>query len=167
MGILMDRRSFLTFMPGAAGILLAPTALAEPRSVQLAVIVAKDSALQDIDLPDLRRLFGGEPVSDPRGRKLIPFNHPARSPDRVGFDRIVLGLDANQVAKYWIDRKIRAQPGPPRTLTSLQTLLSVITRLPGAVAYLRPEYMNADVRALSIGRKALSSRDYPIVFAEQ
>jgi hypothetical protein len=154
----MLRRPFLQL---AAATLVAPGALAQ-QGTRLVMIVAPESPLQDVELSLLMRLFGGDPVSDPSGRSLIPFNHPPRSPDRVLFDRRVLGLDPDEVAKYWIDRKIRAQPGPPRTATSLRMLLGVVSKLPGAIGYVRPEYLSPEVRALRVAGKTPESTGYPL-----
>ncbi len=167
MGVLaMERRAVLQLLSAGASTLATGSALAQSRAIQLVVIIAKDSPLQNIDLMDLRRVFGGDPLADPSGRNLVPLNHPARSPDRVGFDRIVLGMDPDQVGKYWVDRRIRGQPGPPRTVPSLQVLLGVVSRLPGAIGYLRAQYLSPEVRPLSVSGKAPSTPGYPLFYTE-
>jgi hypothetical protein len=150
---------------------LAATALVTSRalaasSVRLVVIVAAGSPLDNLDISVLARLFGGDPVTAPGGHGLIPFNHPPRSPDRVLFDQKVLGLDPDQVAKYWVDRKIRGQPGPPRTATSLRMLVGVVSKLPGAIGYIRPEYLSSEVRAIRVSGKTPDMGGYPLWFAE-
>ena len=158
----MLRRPFLQ-LAGAA--LFAPSALAQ-QPARLVIIVAPNSPLLDLDVSTLARLFGGDPVTDPSGRSLIPFNHPPRTPDRMLFDQKVLGLDADQVAKYWVDRKIRGQPGPPRTATSLRMLVGVVSKLPGAIGYIRSEYLSSEVRALRIAGKSPEVSGYPLIFSE-
>ncbi len=166
MGVLdMQRRRFVGLVSATLGAALPSRALGASR-VRLAMIVASDSRLQDIDLEQVQRLFGGEPEVDKQGHSLIPFNHPILSPDRVGFDRTVLGMSPDKMSKYWVDRRIRGQPGPPRIAPSLQVLLGVVSRLPGAIAYLRPEYLVPGVRALKVSGYALNSESYPVVFAE-
>jgi hypothetical protein len=154
----MLRRPFLQL---AAASLVAPAALAQ-QGTRLVIIVTPASPLQNVDISVLTRLFGGDPVSDSDGRTLIPFNHPPRSPDRVLFDQRVLGMAPDEVAKYWIDRRIRAQPGPPRTATSLRMLLGVVAKLPGAIGYIRPEYLSSEVRALRVGGRAHDGASYPL-----
>jgi hypothetical protein len=157
----MLRRPFLQL---AATALVAPSALAQA-APRLVMIVAPDSPLQNLELAVLARLFGGDPVADPGGRSLIPFNHPPRTPDRVLFDQRVLGMQPDEVAKYWIDRRIRGQSGPPRTATSLRMLVGVVSKLPGAIGYLRPEYLSAEVRVLKVGGKAPDAAGYPLLIA--
>ena len=158
----MLRRSLLQL---AATALVTPSALAAS-TVRLVVIVAPSSPLDNLDISVLARLFGGDPVTDPGGRGLIPFNHPPRTPDRVLFDQKVFGFDPEQVAKYWVDRKIRGQPGPPRTATSLRMLVGVVSKLPGAIGYIRPEYLSNEVRALRVSGKTADMGGYPLTFAE-
>lgn len=148
----------------AATALIAPAALAQP-AARLVLIVAPASPLQNVELSVLTRLFGGDPVADPSGRSLIPFNHPPHTPDRVTFDQKVLGMTPDQVAKYWVDRKIRGQPGPPRAATSLRMLIGVVSKLPGAVGYVRAEYLSPEVRALKVDGRAPDAAGYPLLIS--
>jgi len=162
----MDRRSALH------GLLLASLGSAAPRVVWaetqaavLALVVAASSPLRDLTLADLRRIFTGEPFSDPSGTQVVPLNHPPHTPDRVGFDRVVLGMAPDAVAKFWLDRRIRGQSGAPRTVDSLGMLLKVVAKLPGAIAYIRPQYIK-DVSALKIEGVPPGKPGYRILFGE-
>ncbi len=159
----MRRRQLLGVGVLAGGALVTPAAWGQAGGARLVMIVGPRSPLQNVDLAELRRLFGGDPVADPSGLRLIPFNHPPRSPDRVGFDQLVLGMDPERVTKYWTDRRIRAQPGPPRTATSLRMLVAVVARLPGAIGYVRPEYVTREVRIIKVSGKAPDAPGYPLV----
>lgn len=163
---MMERRILLQLFGCALGIATAPRALAQSRSVQLIIIVGRASPLRNIELGDLRRSFSGDPVAEPGGSKLIPLNHPPKTPDRVAFDQMVLGMSPENVANFWIDRKIRGQSGPPRTVSSLSILLGVVSRLPGAIGYVRPQYVTAEVRALNVAGKSPGSPGYPLVYIE-
>jgi hypothetical protein len=134
--------------------------------VILAVVVAQGSSVQDLSLTELRRIFTNEGDSDPSGQRFLPFNHPAHTTDRVAFDKIVLGMSADEVSQFWIERKIRGLPGPPRSVDSLSLLLRLIARLPGAISYARPAQLTGDVRAIRINGKLPSDPAYPLVFSE-
>ncbi len=162
----MDRRILLRSLlltPAMAGVRGAWAA--ESRGVELAVVIAQNSPLKELSFGDLRRLFTSEPMSDPSGTRLVPLNHPPRTPDRVGFDRVVLGMDPDTVGKFWLDRRIRGQSGAPRTVDSLGMLLKVVARLPGAIGYVRPQYMR-EVSALKIEGLLPGKPGYRLVFAE-
>jgi hypothetical protein len=159
--MMLPRRAFLqsslaVLLPGlrvepagAAGLLLVP-------------IVASNSAMTDVSLGTLRRVFLSEPVSGPGGLRLVGFNQPAGSRGRESFDRVVLGMDPEQVARYWVDQRIRGGARPPRQVNSVSLLRQVISRFPGAVGYLSPADLDASVRALTINGAAPEAPQYPL-----
>src|SRR5882724_10530202 len=164
------RRSACLALCLAAVLLLAlPSSERNARAsdrVVLAVVVAKTSAVQDISLSQLKRAFMNEGDSDASGQRYVPFNHPPHTTDRVGFDKLVLGMSPDEVSQFWIDRKIRGLSGPPRTVDSLSLLLRLIARLPGALSYARPAQLTGEVRAVRVNGKLPSDADYPLAFSE-
>jgi len=134
--------------------------------VILAVVVAQRSSVQDLSMIELRRIFTSEGGDDSSGQRYVPFNHPAHTTDRVAFDKVVLGMSADEVSQFWIERKIRGLSGPPRSVDSLSILLRVIARLPGAIGYARPAQLTGDVRAIRIDGKLPSNPAYPLAFSE-
>jgi len=157
----MLRRSFLQASAALfAPALGSPLALAAP--VVVVPIVAGSSAMRDISLGTLRRVFRSEPVTDPDGVRLVGFNHPSGSRARELFDRIVLGMDPDQVARYWVDQRIRGGARPPRTVASVPLLREVINRYPGAVGYLTLADLDGSVRALSVNGAGPDSPQYPL-----
>jgi hypothetical protein len=138
-----------------------PVNAAAGEKVALVVIVARNSELTNISLSDLRQAFESERVGDDQ-RRLIPLNYPPRTPDRVGFDQIVLGRDPEGVGRFWIARKIQGGAGPPRTVASLATLRRVVEKLPGAIAYIRPGQLSSGIRAIRVSGKLPEDPGYPL-----
>jgi hypothetical protein len=143
---------------------LARIVVAEPASVELAVIVAPGSPLSNISMADLQRVFLSEAVSAPDGQRLVAINHPPRTPDRVGFDRVVLGREPDEVGRYWIDQRIRGAAGPPRSVDNVAMLRRVIANLPGAIGYLRPALVSSEIKAVRIEGKLPGEPGYPVTF---
>jgi len=165
-----DRRRLLlalgVALPGLCALpSIERTARAAER-VTLAVFVAKDSNLQNLKMNELRRIFTNADDSGFSGRRSVPFNHPARSNDRVGFDVTVLHMKPEDVSRFWIDRKIRGLPGPPRAVDSLSQLLRLVSRTSGGLGYARPSQLTNDVRAIRIDGKLPSEPGYPLQFNE-
>lgn len=151
-----------------AGGILALLLLGAPRAVRagknevaLAVIVSRSSTLTDLSLTELRSAFRAEKPSEGQPR-LIALNHPPKTQDRVGFDRIVLGMDPEAVGRFWIARKVEGGAGPPRTIASLSTLRRVVEKLSGAIGYLRPGQLSSHVRAIRIDGKLPEDPGYPL-----
>lgn len=119
----------------------------------LVVIVASTLPISDIDTGLLRRAFQGEAAEYASGKRLIPINHPQNTPARDQFDLAVLGLKPDAVGRFWVDRRIRDQPGPPKTVPSIELALRLVMSLPGAITYVTPDLVNPKVKTLSVDGK--------------
>jgi len=166
-----SRRSalLLPFTLLAALVCLVPrvehSACAAERVV-LAVFVAKDSPVQGVKMTELRRIFTNADDSGFSGQRSTPFNHTARSSDRIGFDQTVLHMGPEEVSRFWIDRKIRGLPGPPRAVDSLSQLLRLVSRNSAGIGYARPAQLTGDVRVIRVDGKLPSEAGYPLQFSE-
>jgi hypothetical protein len=134
--------------------------------VVLAVFVSKDSTVQELKMSELRRVFTNVDDSAFSGQRSVPFNHTAHSTDRVGFDQTVLRMNEDEVSRFWIDRKIRGLPGPPRALDSLSQLLHLVSRNTGGIGYARPAQVTSEVRVIRIDGKLPSDGGYPVQFSQ-
>jgi hypothetical protein len=149
---------------GAVGALwlTGGSALADG-AVRLQIVTAKANAIHDLSFPDLRQLYRGKHIAV-AGLKLIPFNHPAGTPDRVGFDRVVLGMSPDEVGRYWVDQKIRGGDPPPRTIDSVSLLLRVIAALEGSLGYVREGFSSPELKIVTIEGKLPGDSGYPLVY---
>jgi hypothetical protein len=138
----------------------APRVAAEAGGMgRLAIVVAKNSPLDNLSFGDLKRLYMGDPV-DARGKRLIPLALQNRSPERIQFDRAVLGMTPDAAARYWVDRRIRGESGPPKAIDSPQILLRVVDKLDGALGYVRADSVTGAVKVLRIDGKTPSDAGY-------
>ncbi len=160
------RRTLLSVMLlGLAGAALAsgPRSLkAQPRT-RLAVVVAKTNPLDDLSLAQLARAYLGDPV-DVNGRKLIPLNRSPSNPERIGFDRAVLRMSQQEVGRYWIDRKIRGEPGAPKTIDPVDVYQRVIVKLSNSIGYVRVADVRDDVKVLRIDGRLPNDPGYAIEY---
>jgi hypothetical protein len=136
---------------------------AEPR-VRLVVVVQKSNPLSELSLRDLKRLYLGEYITDTDGKKLMALNHPPQSPDRVGFDQVVLKMTPEEAGRFWIDRKIRGQTAAPRSVAPRELLRKFVAASPGAVAYLHEGEVDPQLKALAIDGKRPNEADYPLQY---
>jgi hypothetical protein len=125
----------------------------------LTLITGATSPFSDLSGGELKRLFLGDPVVV-GGQRLTAFNLPASSAERQLFEKLVLGLTPDQVAKYWIDRRIRGQGGAPKTAPNPEVLLKVAANFPGAIAYVPQGLTAPAVKNLAIEGKASTDPDY-------
>jgi len=161
------RRSFLTACLGIS-CLLATTGVtthvdAGEARVRLAIVVSKDSPVSDISFYELKRLYMGEQVNS-SGKRLLPLNMTPASRERGGFDKAVLQMSPDAIARYWVDRKIRGDSGPPKTIEPLDLLQRVVARLDGAVGYAPVNEIRPELKALRIDGKGPNDSGYPLEF---
>jgi hypothetical protein len=148
-------------------IIAASTATTSAASVDaaerasLAVIVAKNFPIDNLSFGDLKRLYAGTPVVA-GGKSLIPITYPKHATERVGFDQSVLGMSADEAGRYWVDRKIRGQSGPPKAVDSPDVVIRVVTKVEGAVGYVRPNAAVQGVKVLRIDGKLPSDPGYRV-----
>jgi hypothetical protein len=147
---------------GSMHALLARPARADEPGVKLVVVVQKASPLTELSLRELKRLYVGEPVSDPAGNRIVPLNQPPASPERVSFDRFVLKMGPDEVGRFWIDRKIRGQTGAPRKVAPLELMRNAVATIPGTLAYMREGDVDARLRVLAVDGKRPSDSGYAL-----
>jgi hypothetical protein len=125
----------------------------------LVVIASKDCALHDVSVSLLRRVFGGEPT-DVGATHLIPFNFNSDDPLRRQFDETVLEMAADEVGRYWVDRRIRGQGMPPRTVPNSHIMKALMAKLPGAIGYVTADQVDASVQVLTVEGKGPKDLGY-------
>ncbi|HET9955358.1 MAG TPA: hypothetical protein VFQ61_12675 [Polyangiaceae bacterium] len=145
-----------------AGLGLNRSVFAKDAPSRLAVVVAKSSPLQSIGFHELKRLYMGETVNGPEGMRLVALNHAPLSTERVQFDKSVLGMSPEEVARFWIDRKIRGQSGAPKTVEPLDLLQRVVAQLRGAVGYCRLEDVKGELRVIKVDGRLPNEGGYPV-----
>lgn len=150
----------LTVILIALGCLIGRDAYADGK--KLVVVVAKGSTLTNISRNDLKRCFTGERVSS-GDKTLVPFNAAPASGDRAGFDRAVLGMTPEEVGRFWVDRKVRAQSAAPRSLPSAAHMAKVAAKFPGAIGYLPVDQLTTDVQPVAVDGVAHTDPRYNIV----
>lgn len=144
-------------------VVLAILAITSGRAAagpRLVVVVAKDSKVTSISRSDLRRCFSGDSVIV-TDQRLVPFNLPPSSSDRVTFDRVILLMSPEQVGRFWVDRKIRGQSQAPRALPSAHHTVKIVARFPGAIAYIPIDQVTADVKVIAIDSVQPGAAGYP------
>jgi len=127
----------------------------------LAVVVSKSFPVDGISFGDLKRLYMGTPVNA-GGKTLIPLTYPKQSSERLAFDEAVLGMGADEVGRYWIDRKIRGQSGPPKAVDSADVIIRVVSKVDGSIGYVRTDAVNQAVKILRVDGKLPKDPGYRV-----
>lgn len=99
------------------------------------VIIVHGANQESLSLADLGAIFTTRKQSWNGGKRIVPFNFPAKHEVRVAFDQAVLEMDPDEVARYWIDRRIRGGNPPPKQVSNARLIVRLVEKLDGAIAY--------------------------------
>lgn len=81
---------------------------------------------------------------------------------RIEFDRAVLGLEPSAVGRYWVDRRIRDEGVPPKSIPTDELAVRVVAAVPAALTYARKSLLNPKVKVLTIDGKAAGEAGYAL-----
>lgn len=116
---------------------------------EIVVIVNMDNPVNQLQQSDLRPVFQATKTEWPNGGKVVPYNLPETDSVRLGFDAAVLGLDADRVAKYWVDRKIRGGNPAPKKVPSGAMVVKLVAAKPEALGYVAATDVDKSVKIVA------------------
>jgi hypothetical protein len=142
----MDRRTFIEVVAVAGVIGLCRHALAAPR---LVIVVNPKNPVRSLGAGEIEAIFTTRRLDWPGGSRIVAFNFPPRHPAREEFDRRALHLEPDEVARFWIDRRVRGGHPPPRQIPDARTMLRVVASLETAVGYVASGEADGSVRVVA------------------
>lgn len=142
------RRSLLLAVLAAAPWLTWTTGSAAGGEV-LAVIVNKSNSVVNVAQNQLRPIFQTTKKSWDSGEEVVPINLPEDSELRNDFDKAILGLDPEHIARYWTDRKVRGGARPPVRVPTTAAVLKAVASKPGAIGYVKLSEVNNSVKVVA------------------
>jgi hypothetical protein len=155
----IKRRDFLALL-AASGLSVTGRALADHPD-PLCIIMAASSAQKELSRNELRRIFLHQPSDDVSGNRFIPLNAPPKSPIRVHLDTFLFGLGPDEMARYWVDQRIRGTQAP-RAVPSIDMARKVVAKLPGGITYIPASQLIPEVKALRIDGRGPFDNGYPL-----
>jgi hypothetical protein len=114
--------------------------------IEIKVIVNASNAAT-INPADLESYFLRKERHWSDGTPILPFNASPLTDFRQSFDRTVLRLTPDEVAKYWLDQRIRSGETAPREVDDASLTIRLVGRLKGAICYVPA---SADTRGVRV-----------------
>jgi len=136
-------RELITSWIAIIGLLLTAAVVTPAHalpSLDLAVIVNPNARVSQMSAVEMETMFTRAQTRWSDGTPIVPINAPPGTESRITFDRAVLRLNPDDVGRFWIDRRIRGLGLPPRHLGEPGSVLRVVEKLSGAIAYV-PEHL--------------------------
>ncbi len=115
---------------------------------KIAVIVSSHAHdAQAIDPGMLRNIYLKKIFVDPQGHAYIPVNLPPDSRLRQAFSRAAIGMSELRLQNYWNQQYFQGV-SPPYVLGSEAAVVEFVAKTPGAIGYVKPCFVTADVHAV-------------------
>jgi len=115
----------------------------------LAVIVNAAVPVTVLGKAELASIFTRANRTWKDGSPIRALNLPPQAPERIEFDRVVLHMDPEQSAQYWIDRQVRGEEPAPKAIARAETLVRLIQTLPGSIGFVPEGKVDSKVRVVA------------------
>jgi ABC-type phosphate transport system substrate-binding protein len=148
---------------GIFALVLAATTFADDKSDSLAIIVAKDSKLDQITMPELVRIFRGEKSHAPDGTKFqLTMREPA-SDERAAILKDIYKMSDVEYKKYFLQATFTGMvQSAPKQISTMEALRSFVASTPGAIGYVRASDLDDNVKAIKVDGKSPTDADYSL-----
>ena len=114
---------------------------------ELLIIVAKDSAISQINSRQLERIFRRKSLINQRGERWVPINLGIDNPLRLAFSKRLFKQSPIEMETFWNIQYFKGI-SPPYVVTSEEAVLRFVTSMPGAIGYINPCHLDSRVRVL-------------------
>jgi phosphate transport system substrate-binding protein len=129
----------------------------------LAVVVNKGNAVDNLTKAQLRKILLGEQASWPGGKKVSVVLRAPGQPEREGVLRSICGMSDDEFAAHLLHASFNGDAAsPPKAVATGEAVRSLVGILPGGIGFLRMADVNDSVRAVSVDGVAAGQDGYKL-----
>jgi phosphate transport system substrate-binding protein len=161
------------FHPAAGGAVARPAgpAPAVEQTVQTvqaperyAVVVHPTTPANEVTLAQLRRIFRGEQQYWSGRERVVLFVQAPGTSERAAILRRVYDMDEGEFKRYWIGKTFRDEvTSGPKIVSTSALARRLAATVPGGVAVIPAEDVDASVRVLRVEGRLPDDAAYPLV----
>lgn len=155
----------VTALFGAIALLLAETVAAEGSddNGSIAIVVHKDTGVDNLSLADLRSIFLAEQQFWEDRTRIILLVRAPQSDERDFVLNSIYQMTEAQFRQYWIAKMFRAEvPRGPKIVFSTDMALDLVIAIPGSITFVRADKVTDDVKLVRVDGKLPSDAGYPL-----
>ena len=133
---------------------------AEP---ELAVVVNKSTALDTINVADLRLMILGERTKWPDGKKVIAVETAPETPERALLMKVVCKMTDAVRKRYYMHAAFTGtEIAPPREVASSEALKQLVSHTPGAIGCILASDVDDTIKVLKVDGAAPGDPAYKL-----
>ena len=146
-------------------VIFSPFAVADEivASSPLAIVVHKDTAVEDLTMTDLRRIFlADQQFWEDRARIILLVRAPESDERDFVLNRIYKMSEA-EFRQYWVAKMFRAEvPRGPKIVFSTDMTLDLVVAIPGSISFIRADKVTDKVKVVRVNGALPTDEDYPL-----
>ncbi len=132
-----------------------------PSSQPLAIIVNTANPVDNLSLPELRKVFLGERAHWPNGRRITLVMMEAGKPERKALIREVCQMSESEFSRHFLQGVFTGEVFvSPKTLSSPVGVRKFVFNVPGAIGYVRSTDIDATVKVLRVDGRLPDAKEY-------
>ena len=129
----------------------------------LAIVVHKDTDIDNLSLAELRNIFLANQQFWPDRARIILLVRAPKSEERDFVLNTIYQMDEAQFRQYWIAKMFRAEvPRGPKIVFSTDMMLELVIAIPGSISFVNADEVTDDVKVVRIDGKLPSEPGYPL-----
>ena len=164
-GIRMTAKAVLTVLVAASMMFSAASTVAQETesSRAIAIVVHKNTEIDDLSLHELRNIFLANQQFWPDRTRIILLVRAPKSEERDFVLDTIYQMDEAQFRQYWIAKMFRAEvPRGPKIVFSTDMMLDLVVAIPGSISFINADDATEDVRVVRIDGKLPADAGYPL-----
>lgn len=130
-------------------LVTAPRGAGGDTLVDLAVVVNPAVPVTQLSASDLESIFTSTRHNWPDGSNISAFSYAPESETRRAFDTVVLRMSPEEVARFWLDQRVRGGARPPRQVPDPSLAVRLAAKLPGSITYIPENLVNPSVKVVA------------------
>jgi phosphate transport system substrate-binding protein len=169
----MGRLASLLVFVGLAALLLAaqpreasaphPWPEQTPPSQPLAIVVNRSNSVDDLSMPELRRIFLGERSHWPNGRRITLVMRESGEPERTAILKDVCQMNEGELKNHFLHGLFTGEIlVSPKILATPVGVRKFVFNVPGAIGYLRLSDVDNTVKVVRVDEFLPEDKGYKL-----
>jgi ABC-type phosphate transport system substrate-binding protein len=125
------------------------TAVASSAADSLVVVVNPAVPVTKLSASELEAIFSCSKKNWPDGSNISAFSYAPEDTTRRAFDSVVLRMSPDEVARFWLDQRVRGGARPPRQVPDPGLASRLTAKLPGSIAFIPESLVNPGVKVVA------------------
>jgi hypothetical protein len=129
----------------------------------IAIVVHKDTGIDDLSLQELRNIFLANQQFWPDRTRITLMMRAPKSDERDFVLNRIYKMDEAQFRQYWIAKMFRAEvPSGPKIVFSNDMALALVIAIPGSISFIKSDEVTDEVRLVKVDGKLPGDEGYPL-----